>query len=264
MKKYWLIIKNTWSETLTYRLNFVMWRIRVVVQFLTIYFLWLAVLPPNTNFGPYDQKLILTYILGAWFVGAIVFSTRTADIGEAINSGDVSNTLIKPVNFFLYWFSRDLGDKAMNIMFSVVEITLVFLILEPSVFIQTQITFFALAILSIILAVIIYFFISTILGFLGFWTPETWAPRFILFILVGFIAGEIFPLDILPSGVMKFLQFSPFTYLIYFPVKVYLGQLSYPQILGGLTIALAWTILFYLFTKLVWRFGLRFYAAQGR
>ncbi len=264
MKKYWLVVKNTWSEALTYRLNFMMWRIRVVLQFLTLYFLWLAILPKNTNIAGYDQRLILTYIICAWFVSAIVFSTRTADIGEEINHGNLSNNLIRPINYFLYWFSKDLGDKAMNISFSIVEIALAFFILQPSIFIQTKMIYLFFAILAIVIATLIYFYISTLLGFLGFWTPETWAPRFILFVLVGFVAGEVFPLDILPHQIMNVLQFSPFTYLIYFPIKIYLGQLNITQIFQGLSIATIWAGIFYLFTKYIWYFGLKVYTAKGR
>jgi ABC-2 type transport system permease protein len=68
----------------------------------------------------------------------------------------------------------------------------------------------------------------------------------------------------LPTPLFTIAQFSPFTYLIYFPVKVYLGQLSPLQIILGMGIAFGWIILLYLFTKFIWKKGLKEYTAQGR
>ena len=41
--KYFGIAKVSWQNGFVYRLNFVMWRLRNVIQLLTVYFLWLAV-----------------------------------------------------------------------------------------------------------------------------------------------------------------------------------------------------------------------------
>ena len=116
MNKYLLVAKNTWYETVTYRFNFVMWRIRVVFQMLTVYFLWLAIIPSNGNFLGYTKPLMLTYILGTSFISSITLASRSYGIGEEINNGNLSNFLIKPINYFLYWFAKDMGDKAMNIL----------------------------------------------------------------------------------------------------------------------------------------------------
>ncbi|MBI2012459.1 ABC-2 family transporter protein, partial [Candidatus Curtissbacteria bacterium] len=131
LKKYWLVAKNTWAETVTYRLNFVMWRLRVTLQLLTMFFLWQAILPRGQTLFGYDQSLMLTYILGTSLISAFVIASRSYSVGDEINQGNLSNFLIKPINYFLYHFSRDIGDKAMNISFSAVELSLLFLILRP-------------------------------------------------------------------------------------------------------------------------------------
>ena len=138
MKKYYLIAKNTWDEMLTYRASFVMWRVRNIIQLLTIYFLWSAVIPPGKNLLGYTQPLMLTYILGTSLMDSIVLSSRTYAVGNEINSGNLMNFLLRPVNYFSYWFARDLGDKLMNICFAITELTLIFLFLRPPFFFQTD------------------------------------------------------------------------------------------------------------------------------
>ncbi len=264
MNKYFQIAKLTWDETLVYRLNFVMWRIRVVLQILTLYFLWASLIPSGTTLFGYDQSQMLTYILGASLVSSIVLSSRSSAVGDEINSGNLSNFLLRPINYFLYWFSRDVGDKAMNIAFAMVELTIIFAILKPPLFIRVESIHLLLTFVAIILAIIIYFFFSFLLGLIGFWNPEVWAPRFIFTVLLNFFAGGLFPLDILPKFIFSIFQLLPFTYLLYFPIKIYLGQLTTIEIFTGIAISLVWTTLLYVVVKYIWRKGLLVYTAQGR
>ncbi len=264
MKKYLIVAKNTWDQTVTYRLNFVMWRVRVVLQILTIYFLWLAVLPKDVVIGAYDQPLILTYILGTSLITSFVMSSRSYEVGDEINEGNLSNFLIRPINYFLYQFARDMGDKAMNLVFCITELTIIFFILHPPLFIQNEPTYLLLSLLSALVALVMYFFINFLLGLIGFWSPEVWAPRFIFFILVTFFSGGLFPLDILPEHIFAIFKFLPFTYLLFFPLKIYLGQLSQVEILEGILISLIWTILLYFVMKFVWNRGLKIYTAYGK
>lgn len=264
MNKYLRVIRNTWEEILTYRLNFVLWRFRTVLQLLTIYFLWSSVMPSSSLVFGYTKSMMLTYILGTSLINSIVFSTRSHEIGENINSGNLSIFLIRPINYFIYWFSRDIGDKIMNILFSLLELVILFLVLKPPVFVQTNITYLSLTVIAVILAILIHFFFGFLLGTIGFWSPEVWAPRFIFYILISFFAGGFFPLDILPKSLFLVFQILPFSYLLFFPLKIYLGQLSNIEIFTGIIISSVWVFLLYNFLKLVWTKGLKIYTAYGR
>lgn len=266
MKKYFQVIKNTWEEYFVYRLNFVMWRIRTVLQLLTIYFLWLAIFSSRggeTLFG-YTASLMLTYILGTALLRAVIFATRTLDVGEQINRGELSNFLLRPINYFLYKASQDVADKAMNIFFAIFEIGIIFLVLAPPIFIQTDLLTLTFFLIAVVLGVVLYFLTSFLLGIIGFWSPEIWGPRFIFFILSEFLAGGLFPLDILPKQVFFLLTLLPFPYLLYFPLKIYLGGLSAIHIVGGITISLFWIIVMYYITRVVWQRGLAIYESVGR
>ncbi len=264
MKKYFRAARNTWEETLSYRFNFTMWRVRTVVLLLSTYFLWYAVIPEGSEAFGYTQSAILTYILLTQIVGAIVTSNRSYAIGEEINQGSLSNFLLQPINYFAYWFSKDIGDKLINILFSIVELSIIYIILRPPFYIQSSWEYLSLFFVSIILAIFLYFFINVLLGLIGFWSPEVWAPRFIFWIALGFFAGSYFPLDILPPTLFRIFELLPFSYLIYFPIKIYLGEFTYFEIFRGLLIMSIWIAIFYLSVKIVWKKGLRQYSAQGR
>lgn len=265
VKKYWPVFKNTWQEYFTYRLNFAMWRVRTVTQLLLVYFLWCAIFQNQKGeiFG-YSQQLILTYILGVSFLRAIVFSSRTIDVGDEINRGNLTNFLLKPLSYLKYWFTRDLADKILNLTLAVFELTLIFWLLKPEIFWQADIWRLTLFGLAALLAMLLYFYINFLFGLLAFWTPEVWAPRFVFLIFLEFFAGALFPLDILPKFLFNTLAFLPFPYLLFFPLKIYLGQLGFFQITTGFVISLSWILVFYQIVQLVWHQGLRIYSAEGR
>lgn len=236
----------------------------MVILLLSIYFLWSSVIPEGTRFLGYEQSEMLTYILATVIVSSVVLSNRSQDIGDEINKGNLSNYLLRPINYFGYWFSRDMGDKIMNVLFSIVEFGILIAILKPPLFIQTDLFTILLFIVVLLLAVVLYFFINVTLGLIGFWSPEVWAPRFIFWVTLGFFAGSYFPIDILPKSMFKLFELLPFSYLIYFPIKIYLGQLGSFEILRGMLILTAWIGISFAFLLFVWRKGLRVYTAQGR
>ena len=263
MKLYFQVAKNTWDEMTTYRFNFVMWRVRNVLQLLTVYYLWLAVTPQHGQIFGYSRSLILTYVLGASFVGSIVFSTRTQEMGDNINNGELSQYLVRPLRYLGYWFARDIGDKLFNVCFAIAELLIVYFILRPTIFFQMHVTTLLLTILAVFLAVVMNFFIGSLLGMIAFWSPEVWAPRFIFFMLVSFFAGGLFPLDILPIYLQRIFALLPFGYLQYFPIKIYLGKVSPQEILFGFTVALFWSVLLYTLVSIVWHKGLKLYSSEG-
>ncbi len=264
MKKYYLVAKNTWDEILSYRVNFALWRLRTIFSLLISYFLWTAVMPDQGTLFGYSKELMISYVLLAPIVYSIIFSSRTHEIAENINNGDLSYFLTKPFGYFKYWFSRDLGDKAMNILFCIAEFSLFILILRPNIFLQTNPMYLGLFAIALSLGIVLHFFIGCLMSMIGFWSPEVWAPRFIFYTLVSFFAGSLFPLDILPEPLFNFLKLLPFTYLQYFPLKIYLGQLNIDEILIGFGITLIWMFIAYMTLKFVWQRGLKMYTAVGR
>lgn len=264
LKAYYTVAKNTWDEATNYRLNFSVWRLRNLLQLVTTYFLWATIIPIGSTFGNYTQSSILTYILGSSFLSAFVLSTRTAAVADEIVTGELSNYLVKPVNYFLYYFSKDIGDKAMNIFFSFFEVSIVIYFLHPPLFLQTNIVLLSLFFLSVIFSIILYYFFSMSLSFIGFWSSEVWAPRFIFFLLLTFFAGGFFPLNILPQPLFLILSALPFPYLLYLPMQIYLGKVSSIQLAVGLSVSFVWIFLLYYFTHLMWKKGLRLFGAEGR
>ena len=266
MKKYLQIFRISWQNALVYRLNFVMWRVRTILWFFTAYFFWLAIFTQNQKVFSYDRSTMLTYIIGAALLRSFVLSSRSVTVGTEIANGDLNNYLVKPINYLKNWLARDFADKALNLIFFSLEITLLTLIFNPPIIGPASLMHLFLFLLAVFLAMFIYFFFSFLVSSFTFWYPEHngWPLRFIVFMLLGFLAGASFPLDIFPALAQKIFKLLPFPYLIFYPLQIYLGRLSHQQILSSFLIMLAWLFILYQLTKIVFKKGLKIYGAYGR
>ncbi len=264
-RKYLQVLKITFEGYFVYRLNFLLWRFRAFIQLLVLYFLWFAVVPQGTTVFGYDQAKILTYILGTSIIRSFILSSRSIDVAGEIASGDISNSLLRPISYLKCWFTIDVSDKILNLFFSTIEVSLIFILLRPPVIIQRDPTILMFTLIAIILGIILYFYLSFLLSTLTFWTPENvWPPRFLATIIIEFFAGSLFPLDILPVGIFNVLRILPFSYLLFFPLNVYLGKVTTWEILSGLAVSVFWIFVFYQSVKLMFRLGVKNYAAWGR
>lgn len=262
MHKYLSIFSITLQEIFTYRLNMIMWRVRQIFVFLIPFFIWKAVLGQGGEIYGYSFAAIMTYLFGSTILRSLVMGSRTIDLGWMINNGALTIPLMRPINIFSFFFIRDMADKLFNLSFMFLEIPLILLIFHPPVFLQSNPLIILLAVCSTLIAILIYFYINIIFGSLAFWTRDIWAPRFLLMVIMEFATGAMFPLDMLPIFWQKIALLTPFPYLLYVPLKLYLG--TDPMVAQHLLTGIFWVVILGLFTKYVWRKGIRSYEAEGR
>lgn len=266
MGRYWTIFKISFEQEFAYKLNFIMWRVRNVLQFLVAYFLWTTIFadPSRVVFG-YDQSRIITYIFGLIIIRAIVLSSRSIDIAGEMSQGLLTNYLLKPMSYIKYWFTRDISSKFLNLAFSVVEVTILFFVLKPNFFLQTNLVVFLAFIISLAVAVILFFLLMFVSNMLPLWFPEqAWSMTFLLFIFTDFMGGGILPLDILPAYIVKILYLTPFPYLLFIPIEIYLGKLDLAASLNSILVGGLWVLLLSFATRSIWNLGLKSYRAEGR
>lgn len=260
MKKYWLVFVTTIKEYFTYRLSFVLWRFRNLLNLLIIFFLWNAVLEKQPVFGSYNKETFLSYIIFVNLIVSFVMGTRTAEIASDIQNSSIINLLLKPVSFFKYNFTRDLADKVINLSFALIEALFLISVFKVTIVFPKNIGLF---LVIFVLGTLIAYFINLTLSFVGFWTPEVWAPRFVFFMTISFLSGTYFPLDLLPSIIYRLLLLTPFPYLFYLPTRLLINKIP-PDINLLILGSFVWVFLGYFITKAVWKKGNREFSFWGR
>ena len=131
---------------------------------------------------------------------------------------------------------------------------------------QTDIFVFLSFLIAVALAVFIYFCLLFLISAVPFWAPELgWGSQFLVtIVLLEFLSGSAFPIDVLPSIFQKIVMSTPFPYMIFFPVQIYLGKITGPALIQGFLISAAWAFVLWFAMKYVWARGLKAYQAFGR
>lgn len=264
MKKYLQLAKITFEEYLVYRLNFYLWRFRSFIVFLTLLFFWLAIYGNQSEFLGYQKAQMITYVIGIAFLRTIVLGSRSADLAGQVRSGELTKFFIQPIKTISFWFTRDAVDKGLNFFFTIIEILAIVWLLKLSFYLPHYLlTYFSFALLSL-MAIFLYFFLSFALSVVAFWTEDVWATRWLFgIIFLEFLAGAYFPLDVLPSWLTKIIYFTPFPYLVFFPLKVWLEQLTTFEVAKAILICLIWLIFFWWLSTFLWKKGSKNYQAYG-
>ena len=208
---------------------------------------------------------MMAYVFLVLIVTSFVMSAPSNDnVGGEISNGTLNNFLIKPIGYLRYWLTRDWASKLLNMLFAVFEFTLLYLLFRPQIYLSQSPLQLFLGIILLIISSLIYYLITKLAVSVAFWTPEnSWGFMFTILVFMEILSGNIFPLDLLPKSVMTLLQFTPFPYMVYYPIAILVGKLDVFNTIRVLIQALGLLTVCYFITIKVWRRGLKVYAAVG-
>jgi len=203
----------------------------------------------------------MSYILFSSLVTTFISSSRISNLAYEIQSGGIMNLLLKPLSLFGYYAATDAADKLINLFFGLLEFSLIVYFFAIPLVVPQQI---AWSLFFVVCGVSISFSINLMLSFVGFWTPEVWAPRFLFMMLVTFVSGAYFPFDLFPPLAYRILLFTPFPYLYFLPTKIVVDGIQTPYFVQQLVCFVGWAVgLFYL-ANYMWKSGIKEFSFWGR
>jgi ABC-2 type transport system permease protein len=267
MKKYWHIVGVGIQNQLTYRFNFFARCVFGFIPLIAIICLWQAIYEgkaPGALVGTFTYAGMVAYYLLATVVESLTSVTEDDwQIAADIKDGNISQFLLKPLDYL--WFRLCLFCSGRLTYISVTALPLaVFLVcMRRYVVLPADAGTFGLFGASVVMTALIQFFSSYAMAMLAFWVLEVSTFIFILYAFEYIASGHLFPLDVLPAGLQRVLDITPFPYQLYFPVSIYLGKTQGNALARGLAIQAFWVAATYVIARLAWRRGIRKYAAAG-
>lgn len=266
LKKYWSLLSVSWQNGLVYRMSVFMWRLRRFLATLMSLTIWTTIFSHSgaegVHFG-YARTDMISYIFLIAILQNLVLATALNGLAQDVYSGAISNQLLKPLSLTGYLIMQEVADKLKNFSAMVVEFIALFIIFKPELAIP-DLSVVGLFILWTIGAIVLNFCISLLFGSLGFWSPETWGPRFLFYTLLQFTAGELFPLDVLPTLFQKIMYLTPLPYLSFVQTQLFLGKYTNSESLNHSLILIFWIFLAAFLARYIWKKGLRSYDAAGQ
>src|SRR6266568_3081660 len=267
MKKYWHVLNIGIQNNLTYRFNFLARTLFGWIPLLAILYLWRTIYSgkgAGSTVGAYSLAEMISYYLLVTVVDALTAVNEDDwQIATDIKDGNISQFLLKPIDYLTYRFSLFLAGKLTYLAVAALPLALFILYFHKYFVLPANFTTLGCFLLSTALTALLQFFMSYTMAMLAFWVLEVSTFIFILFAFEYIASGHLFPLDILPPQLAKALYFTPFPYQLYFPVSIYMGKISGLELARGLLVQAAWVALAYGFARFMWHRGIRKYSAVG-
>ncbi|MGA1237356.1 MAG: ABC transporter permease [Limisphaerales bacterium] len=267
MGKYAQVMLIGLQNTLTYRVNFLVRSTFGLVPMLATILVWKAIYadqPGNASIAGYTLNQMITYYLVVSLVDMLTAVTDDDwQIAADIREGNISQFLLKPINYLLYRLCLYGSGRVIYTSVAILPVGLFAFFLREHLVPPDSLLALTAFTLSILLTALLQFLISFTMAMLAFWILEVSTFIFILFALEFLAGGHLFPLDILPPAIQTLLYLTPFPYQMFFPVSVYLGRLSGPEMLQGLAIQAGWVVIAAVMARTAWQRGLKKYAAFG-
>lgn len=266
MKKYLHVISIAVQNNLTYRVNLLARILLGFIPLLAMLYLWRTIYAGKggADVGDYTLSQMISYYLMARVVDALT-AVHDDDwqIAADIREGNISQFLLKPLNYFLYRLSTFCAGRILYTAMAAVPVGL-FIWWHREHFVGPPDGWHLVAFgVSVGLTALLQFIISYAMALLAFWVLEVSTFIFILYAFEYLASGHLFPLDILPPALQQALVWTPFPYQLYFPVSIYLGKTTGPELIQGLCVQAAWVGITYGLAQWIWRQGIRRYAAYG-
>ncbi len=267
MKKYWHVLSVGIQNNLTYRVNYLARTLFGFIPLMAVLYLWRTIYSgkgAGAVVSGYTLAQMISYYLLVTVVDALTAVNEDDwQIAADIKDGNISQFLLKPIDYLLYRLSLFLSGRVTYVGVALIPLALFFLYLRQYLVLPASGTAFGIFLVSLVFTALLQFFISYAMAMLAFWVLEVSTFIFILFAFEYIASGHLFPLDILPPGLARLLNFTPFPYQLYFPVGVYMGKIRGDELVRGLLMQMFWLAAAYGLARFAWRRGIRKYAAVG-
>ncbi|MCR9204420.1 MAG: ABC-2 family transporter protein [Halobacteriovoraceae bacterium] len=261
ISKWWITIQISWVKHTAYRLNFLLQIIGpALIFFFVKYNLWSSIYAGDELLviKGFNFESMINYHIWAFVVSLVAQGHGSWNLAEDIRMGRISSYLIYPFNFWEFHTASWLSFQVVQMF--VAGFTLA--IISGFGLVNFPTTEFMLIGIAYTLFISLFWFtLQYLTGVMAFWLEETWILRVMLNIVAYFLSGAIIPLDLYPEWLVQILNYTPFPYLTYYPIKIFMGDTTNLGL--GLVIISFWTIVFAWINHRVWKKGIRLYTAAG-
>jgi ABC-2 type transport system permease protein len=229
------------------------------------WYLWKAVfesLGVATMEGYSFTGLVLYYVLVP-LVEAIARGYEPNETAQDIYQGGLTRYLVYPIPYFPAEYVRAAAAATVAALQLVIVLGIWRLIApfpaEAPLTVWTVMGGIAVCFWMSILN----FVLGACLGQVAFWIDNAWNLAVMMMFIVRLLGGAMLPLAMFPERWQTALAWTPFPYLISFPIKAVMGQLGLRDWLMGLGISVLWILILSALAKLIWERGRRRYTGVG-
>lgn len=257
---YPAMLRAGFAGAVAYRAEMVVWMLTMTMPLVSLS-LWSAV-AANGPVGGFTQQRFAAHFIAVLLVRQLSSSWLVWELNQEIKSGALAQKLLRPVHPLWFYSAENLGALPLRVVLCVPLVAFSAIALDAFPLPRTPLSIVAFA-GALVGAWLINFFTMALVGALAFFV-ESSAAVFDLY-LVGFMvfSGYVVPLELFPPGWRAIADMLPFRYSLAFPVQIATGAVSGAAMLRPFAIQWAFVIGLATAALLLFRAGVRRFAAFG-
>jgi ABC-2 type transport system permease protein len=249
------------AETLAYRAEFVIWMLTTTLP-LVMLGLWTSV-AAEEPFAHYGQTDFIAYYLAALIVRNLTGSWVVWQLNDDIRRGNLSMRLLRPIHPFIAYAATHVSAVPLRGLVALPFAGILLLSAASEVLTRDPVAI-AMLVASLAGAWALTFFTLVLLGSLAFFVEKSLAIFNVYLGVYAVMSGYLIPLDLLPEWVRHIAAWTPFRFMLSFPIEIAISAVPGRGDIAHL-LAIQWLYVVAVTTLavLVWRAGVRRYEAYG-
>ncbi len=262
LRKVRVLLSVWFAHMSAYRAEIIIWMLTGTIPLIMLA-VWIG--KAQTAGGVLDGYTppdFATYFLGAWITQQCIVAWVAWELDGQIRQGLLSPKLLRPIDPLWELAAGHVTERFVRLPFMLIVVT-IGILLVPGTRLTPDIWHVLLFIISVSLAFAIRFLSAYCIGLLSFWFTQATAIDDLWYVVAAFLTGSFAPLTFYPAAVQSAIQWTPFPYLVYYPVRILNGTADGREIIQTLLVQLVWTVLLWFARSALWRYGLRRYGAVG-
>ena len=247
-------------ESITWRAEMFVWILATTMP-LVMLPLWLSV----TRTGPVhgmDESHVRAYFLTTFIVRQLTSAWASWQINFEVRTGVLSMRLLRPVSPILSYAIETLSSIPLRSLIALPLALLSLVYFCHDILPETP-TRWLLFVLTIPLAWFMLFCIQVAIGSMSFFFESSLKVSEVWTALYFVLSGYLVPPQMFPEGLRNALDWMPFRYVLAFPVEILIGTSPMERVWELLIRQIAFVIVIFSCTLLLWKKGIKRFGAFG-
>lgn len=237
LKKEISILRIEILKSMNYKAFFWYSLINPFISFGVQFFLWNTVYLVNDEIGGYTKYTMIMYFFWSSIM-AILTNSDAVELGNDIKNGNIDRELLRPISLVKYRFWMHIGKKVPYIILAL----LLWIVYLGYCIITKQIDGSVWSLYFVCVAIVINYFVNLLIGLLAIYIEEVWVVNAIITFLKNTLAGYYIPLSLMPTSVLRFLNWTPLSFMCYIPVESMLNRISKDMIIIYVIVSVVWMV----------------------
>jgi len=249
-------------KVLAYKLEFWASFIFSIAAMVVIsYLLWQSIFELNkvSEMKGYSLNALIIYYFCISITHKILVSSGMGIISRDIYYGDLNKYLLYPVSYQIFKIGTYFAKSFLYLAVLIISLIIFQVFFGANLSLIGSIQ----GVVLILTSTIAFFYLTAILELIAFWADNIWSLGIMLRSIMAFCGGFMIPLSFFPESIFTIIHYTPFPFLLYYPIQILTNQASSYSFFTILFIHIFWILAFSGIQQFVWNKGKYKYSGVG-